>query len=149
MRRPWNYPALPVYSVCTEGNMNICTYFTAVSMKPKRFMIAVYKNTKTLDNVQKDKRVLVQLLCETQSKHVRRLGMRSGKDGYKLNRLPLKEYKGLPYLDGALAIMELSIVSMHDEGDHWCCFADLVSYKSLCDGDVLTTTHLRDRGIIR
>ena len=40
MKRPWNIIDSPIYSlqsVDEEGkiNMNICTYVTAVSMKPK------------------------------------------------------------------------------------------------------------------
>ena len=45
MKRPWNIISPPVYSLVTydeEGkvNMNICTYVSAVSMKPKMYSIA-------------------------------------------------------------------------------------------------------------
>ena len=46
MTRPWNLLNLPVYSLATyqgeKVNMNICTYVSAVSMKPKQYMVAVY-----------------------------------------------------------------------------------------------------------
>ena len=40
MKRPWNIIDLPVYSLLSNDvngniNMNICTYVSAVSMKPK------------------------------------------------------------------------------------------------------------------
>ena len=43
MRRPWNRVDLPVYSVSSrlndQHNMHICTYVSAVSMEPKRYMV--------------------------------------------------------------------------------------------------------------
>ena len=52
MKRPWNIISPPVYSLVTydeEGkvNMNICTYVSAVSMKPKIYSIAIDYTTKT------------------------------------------------------------------------------------------------------
>ncbi|HMP93048.1 MAG TPA: hypothetical protein PKD90_09280, partial [Phnomibacter sp.] len=54
-KKPWNRPALPVYSVSSQGtrpNMHICTYVSSVSMQPKRIMVALYKGTLTLTNAQ-------------------------------------------------------------------------------------------------
>ena len=53
MRRPWNIINLPIYSLQTvdkDGklNMNICTYVSVVSMKPKIYSVAVYYGTKKL-----------------------------------------------------------------------------------------------------
>ena len=47
MRRPWNIINLPIYSLQTVDsngklNMNICTYVSVVSMKPKIYSIAIY-----------------------------------------------------------------------------------------------------------
>lgn len=42
MKRPWNLANVPVYSLATYAgqkvNMNICTYVSAVNMKPKRYI---------------------------------------------------------------------------------------------------------------
>jgi flavin reductase (DIM6/NTAB) family NADH-FMN oxidoreductase RutF len=73
---------MPVWSVSTcdkngMPNMNICTYMTPVSMQPKKYVIAVYHNTKTYENIQNGDRILVQLLSEEQVSLVRRLGKKS------------------------------------------------------------------------
>ena len=52
MKRPWNIVDHAVYSLVSYDNenninMNICTYVSAISMKPKVFMIAIYYGTKT------------------------------------------------------------------------------------------------------
>ena len=52
MKRPWNIIDLPVYSLLSNDmngniNMNICTYVSAVSMKPKIYSIAIDFKTKT------------------------------------------------------------------------------------------------------
>ncbi|MEN9653372.1 MAG: hypothetical protein RL303_1092, partial [Verrucomicrobiota bacterium] len=50
--KPWNRVDGPIFSLATtahgKGNLNICSYVTPISMKPKRFIIGVYKETKTL-----------------------------------------------------------------------------------------------------
>ena len=57
---------VPVYSLVTydgeKVNMNICTYVTAVSMKPKQYVVAVYHNTRSLQNLLESKSVVLQLL---------------------------------------------------------------------------------------
>ena len=54
--KPWNRVDGPIYSLATtaegKGNLNICSYVTPIAMKPKRFIIGVYKDTKTLANLE-------------------------------------------------------------------------------------------------
>ncbi len=63
MKKPWNRVDLPVYSVSSrhgvEENMHICTYVSAVSMDPKRFMVALYKGTKTIELAVAEKRFVL------------------------------------------------------------------------------------------
>ncbi len=71
MKRPWNIPNLPVYSVATydkngEVNMNIATYVTAVSMQPKKIAVALYLGTKSFDNMLLDEEIVLQLLHRSQ-----------------------------------------------------------------------------------
>ena len=56
MKRPWNIIDLPIYSLQTTDkkgniNMNICTYVSAISIKPKMYSIAIDYNTKTFENL--------------------------------------------------------------------------------------------------
>lgn len=155
MRKPWNRPELPVYSVASGGddcpNMNICTYVSAVSMKPKRYMVAFYKGTRTLELVQKDPRFVLQLLHEEQYACVRLLGQQSGKTVQKLNRLrePVSHYAGFSCMNRALAWIACEAIEWMDAGDHWMALCEVVSFKNLRGGAVLTTETLRQKGIIR
>ena len=82
MRKPWNLPNLPVYSIMTQNegriNMNICTYVTAISMEPKRYAIGIYYNTQTLINIQGGSAIVLQLLSESQFPLIRNFGQKSG-----------------------------------------------------------------------
>lgn len=46
--------------------MHICTYVSAVSMQPKRIMVALYHGTQTLENVEITGEFVLQLLEEKQ-----------------------------------------------------------------------------------
>ena len=53
MKRPWNIINPAVYSLITYDehdtlNMNICSYVSAVSLKPKLYLIAIDYSTKTI-----------------------------------------------------------------------------------------------------
>lgn len=85
-QRPWNRVSEQVYSLSTldergNVNMNIATYVVPVTMDVKRYMIAVYKNTKTHINIFSRTRgafFILQGLSEQQKHLVRVLGKKSG-----------------------------------------------------------------------
>ena len=153
-KRPWNRINIPVYSLSTrdeaKGNMNICTYVTAVSLESKTYAISVYKETKTLENIQKNKRAILQFLGKQHVTLVNRLGKQSGFKRDKLKRLqPQLSYtNGLPYLNDALAILELEIIQLIDVGDHILAIAKVVNYKNNTDGEQLMLQDLRDAKIV-
>jgi len=155
-KKPWNRVDLPVYSISSNGNefgnMNIITYATAVSMTPKRFICAVYKNTKTLENVILNGVFVLQILSDSQYALVRLLGKQSGNKINKIERLRkrnlISEWKGFTILKDALAIMEMNIIQEIDGGDHVCFLCDVVAYKNLNDGNELTLNILSDKKII-
>mgnify|MGYP001793724973 CR=1 FL=1 len=84
VKRPWNIVDMPVYSLATyddeKVNMNICTYVTAVSMKPKLFMVAVYYGTKTFETLSKTNVCTLQILSSTHHSVINYLGKKSGKE---------------------------------------------------------------------
>ena len=155
MQRPWNRPSLPVYSISTldqeKGNMNIATYVTAISMQPKRYMVGIFKNTKTLANVQAYPNFLLQLLSAEQYKVVKLLGQTSGFQHDKLDRLrePMSTFHQFHYLTNSCAIVLCQVVSFIDAGDHIAYLCDATSYKNLNDTPILTTGLLREKKIIR
>ena len=102
MRKIWNRSNQQVWSLSTadvagQGNMNIATYVSSVSMEPKMIMVAVYHNTKTHKNLSTSKRFLLQLLSEELAPVVRVCGHLSGTKIDKISRLK-KRYE-IGYLD--------------------------------------------------
>ncbi len=168
MRKPWNLPNLPVYSIMTQNegriNMNICTYVTAISMEPKRYAIGIYYNTQTLINIQGGSAIVLQLLSESQFPLVRNFGQKSGinwdKDAFIMRKnsgnisIPNKvqyeliKWKNVQVLKHAAAWIELKPLYSQEAGDHELFLFDVISYKTNSES-ILTLNTLRERNIIR
>lgn len=146
---------MPVYSLATsnEGvvNMNICTYVTAVSMEPKIMMVAVYEQTKTLENILTADTAVLQILHKDQASLVRTLGKKSGitynKYLYLKKKDMLSEWKNFTVLKDACAYMELEKISFLKTGDHTSYFFKVKNAVSRRQ-EVLTTQDLRNLAII-
>lgn len=157
MKRPWNRVDLPIYSVSSyngqEANMHICTYVSAVSMEPKRMMVAIYKGTKTLALVEQNPHFVLQLLSSSQYNLIKLLGQSSGNKIDKISRLKkrnlLSSWKQIHVLKDALAYMELAVIEKIDAGDHIMHLCEMISFSNNLDGEPLTLDMLRKRGIIR
>lgn len=159
MRKLWNRPDVAVWSLATSSkagvpNMNICTYVTAVSLEPKLILVAVYKDTQTLENVRVGERVLLQLLTEALAPVVRVCGQQSGKTIDKIKRLAkryeLKENNGLYYFTKAAGYTELLVDQLIEtSGDHYLLVGKVLTTKNSHDDKILTTTYLREQGYIR
>lgn len=156
MKRPWNLTNLPVYSLLTQDahgniNMNICTYVSGISMKPKRFMIGIYENTKTLENIENNDFAILQLLSKQNLMDVRLLGKKSGKKVDKHSTLTKKKristWRKYSVLKDCAAILKLQKYKHLDAGDHQLYVFDVIEYSSLRE-DVLTLNDLRDSKII-
>ena len=165
-KKPWNIPDVPIYSVSTKNgeiyNMNICTYVTAVSMKPKRYMVAVYYPTRTYENICQSKEFVLQLLSESQANVVRYLGQKSGLNFDKsqwLQRQNVKDeahpyrnemWQGFNVLSHAKALLHLKILDSWDAGDHKMFLCDVIKYKvSELDVKELTLNYLRSKKLVR
>ncbi|MFL2567494.1 MAG: flavin reductase [Flavobacteriales bacterium] len=157
MRRPWNIINLPIYSLQTvdkDGklNMNICTYVSVVSMKPKIYSVAVYYGTKTFENLENSENVVLQILSKDNIGLVKNLGKKSGlkinKDKYlrKQNLIKWKEYE---VLDNSCALIELKKSDcIKNHGDHAIYLFDLVSSKTINETNILTFHDLVEQKII-
>ena len=145
-----------MYSISSNAgdvfNMNICTYVTAVSMQPKKMVVAIYKNTKTLELVNKNRQFVLQLLAAGQYRLVDILGKKSGHTIDKISRLEkrnlLTEWNGYKILKEALAVMELVVTGTMPGGDHKIFLCDMVRYKNLQDGNPLGLNELRKHKLI-
>ena len=155
MKRPWNLPDQPVYSLATTNgihvNMNICTYVVPVSMNPKLYAIAVYHGTRTLENLQSGSSAVLQLLSSDQYGLVKYLGKRSGrnsdKEKYLRGKGHLTTWKDRVVLKDACAWLSLDVLNVQPTGDHELYIFRVTEYRTLRD-DVLTTGELNRRGII-
>jgi flavin reductase (DIM6/NTAB) family NADH-FMN oxidoreductase RutF len=158
MKKLWNYAPYPVWSLVShnqEGvaNMNICTYVTPHSMKPKEFMVALYKNTQTLENMQKTHHGILQLLSSNQTHLVGQLGKKSSRTTNKMKYIFLKEslayHNTLPYLTNAVGFVELEFFQyIETQGDHIIGLAKAVYSKNLNETEVMTTQILQEKKII-
>jgi flavin reductase (DIM6/NTAB) family NADH-FMN oxidoreductase RutF len=157
MKRPWNMVDLPVYSLVTSDgihiNMNICTYVSAVSMKPKRYAVAVYKGTKSLENIAKNGQAVLQLMASNQYPIVRVLGQKSGlkydKEKYLRKKDLLESWGSHHVLKGIVAMLELKVLEQTDAGDHILFLCDVVQFKTASSSKILTIRELGKRKIIR
>lgn len=155
-KKPWNRPNQPIYSICSKGktgfNMNIVSYATPVSMKPKRYLVAVYEGTKTLENIKQNPHFVLQLLSEEQYPLVRLLGKKSGNNINKIEKLEkqkiLQNWNDFPVLKNALAYVELKVVNVLSGGDHECFICDVAAYKNENDGETLGLHTLSKHKII-
>lgn len=156
MRRPWNLIDPPVYSLATycdgQVNMNICTYVTAISMEPKIYAIAVYKNTKTLENMYNSEQAVLQFLHPEQFKLVKNLGQRSGlnfnKQAYLKKNNLLESWNDYEVLKNTSARILLQKIEFKETGDHILFTFKAEKYKSY-HPEVLTSETLRIKKIIR
>jgi flavin reductase (DIM6/NTAB) family NADH-FMN oxidoreductase RutF len=157
MQRPWNLPDAPIYSLATHDtagrlNMNICTYVTAISMKPKMYAIAVFENTKTLENIKNGSSIVLQLLSPDQYNLVNYLGKKSGnnydKELYLTKKDAIQEWYSYRILKNISAVVSLAWVQSTLHGDHHLMVFSVDKYKSFSP-DYLTTDILNDHKIIR
>ena len=156
MRRPWNIVDVPVYSLATYGldqvNMNICTYVTAVSRKPKMYVIAIEHGSTTLDLLKRNDEAILQLLSVEHARLVRPLGQKKGRDFNKQAYLErsgqLTSWQGRQVLNNTNALLHLMLEEQWQTGDHdLCCFSVLKS-KTFKETGVLMFKDLVDKKII-
>lgn len=148
---------MPVYSLATydEGkvNMNICTYVTAISMKPKQFAIAVYYNTRSLENLNKEKKAVLQILNKKNIQLIKPLGRTSGfkrdKDRYLDDKKAITSWNNYKVLKEANAYIELEVMDRQNtQGDHELFWFQARRFKTVHEDGVLMFQDLVEAGII-
>ncbi|MGC6471227.1 MAG: flavin reductase family protein [Flavobacteriales bacterium] len=158
MKRPWNTISPPVYSLITYDdnnslNMNICTYVSPISMKPKMYMIAIDYTSKTFKNLEKSDKVVLQLLSSNNLKVIRKLGKVSGriydKERYLQSYDLLENWKDHTILKDISAVLELEKKSvMEHHGDHAIFFFDVTTFKTFSETNILSFQDLVKSRII-
>ena len=157
VRRPWNIVNVPIYSLATYAgeniNMNICTYVSAVSMKPKIYMIAVDYSTHTYEMLKNGAKAVLQLLDQSQINLVKPLGKKTGKNFDKQQYLQKKEHlsvwNGHTVLRDACAYLELNILDQKNiDGDHQLFWFEVKKSKTISEDGILMFQDLINQGII-
>jgi flavin reductase (DIM6/NTAB) family NADH-FMN oxidoreductase RutF len=156
MKRPWNLASIPVYSLATyDGarvNMNICTYVSAVSMTPKRYVVAVYRQTKSLENILKSKTAVLQLLGNQHVSLVNVLGKKSGlsydKESYLIKRKHIEFWNDRKVLLQCAGLVELEKLWSKDAGDHVLFLFDVKRFQTNHE-NVLMLDDLREKKLVR
>lgn len=156
MKRPWNLSNLPVYSLATYNgtkvNMNICTYVSAVSMHPKRYIVAVYHQTQSLQNIISGQTAVLQLLGKQHLSLVNTLGKKSGRDYDKERYLKAKKllqvWNDKNVLTNCAALIEVKKIWSKDVGDHTLFLFDVVQSRANHE-NVLMLDDLRERKLVR
>jgi flavin reductase (DIM6/NTAB) family NADH-FMN oxidoreductase RutF len=168
--RAWNLAPLPVYSLAVYQppasslkpllcNLNICTYVTPISLRPKLYLIAIYRGTRTHDLITQHPQapLILHLLHIGQISLVPILAQRSGRRFEKVSYLQKKHWltswRGYPVLHASAAyilLKPLGIIQRTDHpGDHDLMLASVLTTQSQSDpSHVLTTHHLIDKQII-
>ncbi|MEP2948485.1 MAG: flavin reductase [Ekhidna sp.] len=148
---------MPVYSLATEKdgqlNMNICTYVSAVSMKPKLFMVAIDYHTQTFTNLEISTTAVLQILHTDQIKLVNQLGKKSGKNFNKYDYLEKKElldnWNGNKILKGACGYLQLKQVGRKNVGgDHELFWFEVEKSKTNAEQGILMFQDLIEKGMI-
>eukprot|EP00466_Bigelowiella_natans_P011827 jgi/Bigna1/141416/aug1.62_g16124 len=108
--------------------MNIATYVSAASLarapeSKKYYSVALFKDTRTHENVRRDNRLLLQLLNTGHAELVEILGRQSAKDIDKISKLEeigeeIAWKDGFPYLSSSTAVCDLHNCGWIDAGDH-------------------------------
>jgi flavin reductase (DIM6/NTAB) family NADH-FMN oxidoreductase RutF len=162
-RRPWNRVSQQIYSLSTldtkgQINMNIVSYATPATLKPKSYVIAVYRGTKTHANVfnKANTHFLLQGLSLPQAKHVRTLGQKSGLKYDKAKYLSKQnleyyDYNGqnFGYLPDCGFVLLCRLTNSIKYGDHDLITAEIVKIVADDkDAELLTTSALIEAGLI-
>ena len=155
MRRPWNITDSSVYSLATYANdgfnMNICTYVTAISMKPKMYAIAIDLRSKTQRILKETDFAILQVLGKSQTDLVRPLGQKSGlsydKETYLRKHDLIANWNEHSVLKEAAAYMSLQKQGSQITGDHELYWFNVFTSKTNHD-NVLSFQNLIVKGLI-
>lgn len=138
MRRPWNITNSTVYSLATYGdqcmNMNICTYVTGISRKPKLYAIAIEHDSRTLELLENSNQAVLQILAPNQESLIHPLGKKSGKKYNKQLYLERKQlltqWHGYTVLREAAGYFLLKKQQEITTGDHQLFIFEVERFKT-------------------
>lgn len=114
-------------------------------------MVAVYHDTKTLENISRSSIAILQLLAEEHISLVNVLGKKSGrsydKESYLRRKDLLTNWNGYTVLAGCAMIIELKKIRRMEAGDHTIFLFDVGRFVTK-HNNILTMDHLREKKLV-
>lgn len=134
-----------------KPNLNIAAWVMQTSMKADELVIALYQPDFTIESVRNSGLATVSLLAESQKRLVAKLGRTSGRQGSKLNRLPLGyDSRGIPFLLEGIGYLECEVKQWMKGNDHDLALCRVRRSVWLNpDLPVLTYDYLRKNKLVR
>lgn len=132
-------------------NLNIAAWVMQTSMKADELLIALYQPDFTIESVRQSGLATVSLMAESQKRLVSRLGRKSGREGSKLNRLPIGfDSRGIPFLAESIGYLECEVKQWLSGSDHDLALCRVVRSVWLHPSlPVLTYDYLRKNKLVR
>jgi flavin reductase (DIM6/NTAB) family NADH-FMN oxidoreductase RutF len=148
-----NYDVHAITTATADGrrNANIATWVMQTAMGGKMLCVALYKIDYTIELVRESGLLNVNLLAETQTGLIAKIGRKSGRDSDKFKRLPhALDERGCPYLTEAVGYVQCRVLHTADSGDHELFVCEVLRQVVLHpDATVLTNDFLRAAGLVR
>ena len=132
-------------------NANIVAWVMQTSRDPVLLTIALEKSNFTHSIVEQTGKFVINLLSETQTPLIRRLGQVSGASKDKIRPLEVGYLpSGIPYFLKSVGYIECEVISSVESGDHRLYIARPINQKVLAENDIpLTYQRVRELGLIR
>lgn len=144
-----------VHSVTSAGkdtiNANIATWVMQSALKATHLTVAMAAEDFTYELISQTGRCNVHLLGMDQMNYINRLGRKSGRDGFKLKRIPYElDDFGLPVLAETIGYFQCKVEGWLESGDHWLASCRIEKMVSLNRDQIpLRVDDLRAKGLIR
>lgn len=164
---PYYALSLPVYSLATVGpngatpTMNLVTYASPISLKPRHYALGLYLDTLSWANMRATRTGVLQVLGEQHATLFELLGRTSGRQVDKLAALaergvPVsrREKDGIPLLGDSCGWIELRFAAEPvNYGDHDVVICEVTNWHTPAPGTPglgppLYTGHLRQLGLL-
>ena len=158
MKRVWNITNPAIHSLISfdkKGNLNanICSYVSVISLKPKLYMIAIEKKSKTHSNLIENGFSVLQVLSIKNISLIKILGKKSGRNFNKFNYLVSKElitpWNKKNVIKDSCGIIFLNKINVFNTiGDHTLFVFKILKTKTISENNILTFNKLVDDKII-
>lgn len=148
-----NYEIHSITTATPDGrqNANIAMWLTQTAMGGKMLCVALDKTDYTLELVKESGLLNVNLLAESQTKLIAKLGRKSGRDTDKFRNLAYAlDERACPYLTDAVGYVQCKVTDYADGGDHAIVICEVLKQIVLHpDQSVMTHHFLREKGLVR